>query len=106
MQVQDWTPVVFTKTKPVGTRTIEKKIKKTELKSGVKVDEDGEIKIKTVPREIATLITQARIAKKLTRKQLANNLNLKEDVIADIETFKAIYDGNLIAKIKKHLNII
>lgn len=43
--------------------------------------------------------------KKLTRKDLANKVNLKEDVIKDIETGKLLHDGNLIARIKKFLNV-
>lgn len=106
MQVQDWTPVILSKPSKPVTKTIQKKIKVSELKSGVKINENDEVKIIKVSREISTTITQARIAKKLTRKQLANNLNLKEDVITDIETGKAIYDGNLIARIKRSLNVI
>ena len=106
MQVQDWTPIILNKSSKPTAKIIQKKVKMPELKSGVKINENDEVKIIKVSREISLLITQARIAKKLTRKQLANNLNLKEDVITDIETGKAIYDGNLIARIKKSLNII
>jgi len=80
------------------------KKKKQTGNTSVKLDENDEIiSIKKVPKEISQLITNARIAKKLTRKDLANNLNLQECVITEIETGKAIYDGNLIAKIKKYL---
>jgi ribosome-binding protein aMBF1 (putative translation factor) len=108
MSHQDWKPVsISNPNKKCVEKNIEKRPDKVELKSGVKLDENDEvIKIKTVPREIGNLITNARITKKLTRKQLANNLNLKEDIIADIELGKGIYDGNLIAKIKKHLGVI
>ena len=101
---QDWKPIVFSK-KPI----LEKKIVKREKQitnSSVKLNENDEvIQIKTVPLEIAKLIIAARVSKKLTRQQLAQSVNIKEDIIANIENGKAIYDGNLIAKIKKKLLI-
>jgi ribosome-binding protein aMBF1 (putative translation factor) len=91
-------------------KNIQEKSKISHLSSGVKikVDESGEevIKINKVTKEISNLIISARLLKKLTRKQLANNLNLKEDIIVDIENGKAIYDGNIIAKIKKYLGVV
>lgn len=105
MEHQDWKAAILKPAAPKVVKTIVEK-KKLVDNSSVKVDENDEvIQIKKVPREMSKLITDARIAKKLLRKDLANQLNLKEDVIADIETGKAIYNGNQIAKIKKHLGI-
>ena len=105
MNHQDWTPVTINKNNdPVTKEIVEKK--KSTTNSSVKLDENDEvISIKTVPKDIAQLITDARVAKKLTRKNLANNLNLQESIITEIETCKAIYNGNLIAKIKKYLGV-
>uniref|UniRef100_A0A6C0DAI8 HTH cro/C1-type domain-containing protein n=1 Tax=viral metagenome TaxID=1070528 RepID=A0A6C0DAI8_9ZZZZ len=106
MEHQDWKPVVFTKPS-VGVKQIVKRQLTTTQNPSVKLDENDEvIKIKKVPSEISKLLTTARVSKKLTRKQLANQLNLKEDVITAIETGTAIYDGNQIAKIKRHLGIV
>ena len=92
---QDWTPVVLRK--PTGTKKISPE---------VFVDKpEKEIKIKYVSNDISQLIIAGRVAKKLTRKQLANELNYKEDVITDIETGKAIYNGNIIARIKRFLGV-
>ena len=106
MNHQDWLPIVLkNKVVPIKKETILRK--KVIDNSSVILDENEEVvKIKTVPREISNLIVNARVTKKLTRKQLANQLNLKEDIIADIESGKAIYDGNQIAKIKKFLGVI
>ena len=105
MSHQDWTPLILNKTNGPITREIVAK-KKDTTNSSIKLDENDEvIKIKTVPKATSTLITNARNLKKLTRKDLANKLNFKEDVITSIETGKAIYDGNQIAKIKKFLGI-
>lgn len=109
MSFQDWEPVIINKTlkknitgePPVNT--ILPKTKSTANPS-VKIGENDEIvSIKTVPKETSNRIIQGRMAKKMTRKMLANGLNLREDVIADIETSKAIYNGNLIARICKFL---
>jgi ribosome-binding protein aMBF1 (putative translation factor) len=100
---QDWNTVTFTKTpkksKPTG------KPSHTGNSSIILNDNDEIVKIKLVPREIGILINTARNVKKLTRKQLANQLNLKEDIITNIETGTAIYNGQLISTIKRKLNI-
>ena len=102
----DWTPVTLgVKSGPVTKEIVEKK--KINDNSSVKLDEnDNIISIKYVPADISKLIISARVLKKLTRKQLANGLNLKEDILADIETGKAVYNGVQIAKIKKYLGIV
>jgi len=103
--MQNWELVILNpKTGPVKKSIVAKK-KDTTIQ-GVKLDENDEVvSIKKVPTEISTLIVNARVSKKLTRKDLANQLSLREDVIADIELGKAIYNGSQIAKIKKHLGI-
>lgn len=108
MNYQDWSSVILKEkiNKQVNTQ---EKTKISHLNSGVKIKiEAGEeiVKINKVTKEVSNLITSARILKKITRKQLGNNLNLREDVIVDIENGKAIYDGNTIAKIKKYLGVI
>ena len=101
MDHQDWEPVSWSKKK----ETTEKK-PNVVRDTSVKLDENDEVMaIKYVPREVGTLITNARVANKLTRKELANKLNLKEDVITNIENGTAIYNGNQVAKIKKCLGI-
>jgi ribosome-binding protein aMBF1 (putative translation factor) len=109
MNHQDWNPVIVKEKINKQVNNIQEKTKMSHLNSGVKINiEGGEeiVKINKVTKEISNLITSARILKKLTRKQLANNLNLREDIIVDIEIGKAIYDGNTIAKIKKYLGVI
>jgi len=112
---QDWKTVVLRNPKKIEAKNLllhgkdiikKQDLSKPVVNSSVKLDEnDNVINIKYVPKEISQLIINARNLKKLTRKQLATQLNLKEDVMTSIENGKAIYDGNLIAKIKKHLGI-
>ena len=106
---QDWKPVILTKNVPkkqprnMVTRDT---LPKITTSSSVKLNENDEVtKIKYVTKDISQLITSGRINKKYTRKDLASKLNVKEDVITDIENGKAIYNGELIVKIKKVLEI-
>jgi ribosome-binding protein aMBF1 (putative translation factor) len=105
---QDWKPVIFSKTvltaqpKNLVNKNTLPKIK---VSSSVKLNENDEVtNIKLVPGDISTFIINKRNEKKYTRKYLAMQVGVKESVIADIENRKAIYDGNLIAKIKKILS--
>lgn len=105
MDYQDFKNVILKPKSKIEVKEIIEKKKNTTNSSILLNDNDEVIKIKKVSKEISNTIINARIFKKLTRKQLANQLNLKEDVITNIETGKAIYDGVLIAKIKKHLGV-
>ena len=52
--------------------------------------------------------TQARTAKKLTQKDLANKLNIQQNVYVSIENGKAIYDPStkkLIQNIERQLGL-
>lgn len=60
---------------------------------------------KKVSVEDSKKIVQARVAAKLTQAQLAQRLNISSKDINDIERGVALYNGNLIAKIKKLLKI-
>ena len=108
---QDWKPVMLTNTVKIAKNQPKEIVKKDEIfkpnvPCGVKLDENDEVtSIKYVTKEISQLIINARCAKKISRKDLAKNMNLKEDIIADIENGKAIYNGDQIAKIKKYLSI-
>ena len=95
---QDWKTIVLH-----NPKKIQEKVSVNTPKIPVNFEEIT--KVKYVSKEISQLIIDGRTAKKITRKQLANQLNLKEDIIAAIETGKAVYDGNQIAKIKKHLGV-
>lgn len=109
---QDWTNVVISNPKLVGKNQPKDIVKRDEVNkpstipSGVKLNENDEVtSIKYVPKDIAQLIVNARCAKKMSRKDLAHNMSIKEDIIADIETGKAIYNGDQIAKIKRYLGV-
>jgi len=70
------------------------------------VDDENDIKKpNTVSKEISKMIVDARVIQGLTRADLAKKLEVKVCIIDDIETGKAIYNGDFIAKVKKCLGI-
>ena len=104
MSHQDWTPVVINKTlnnntekKPQSTLTNQQK---------ALLSDDGEIhKVKYIDRELAQQIIQARVAKGLSRKQLAQALAVQECIVADYENAKAVYNGAMVNRFKTFLGI-
>jgi ribosome-binding protein aMBF1 (putative translation factor) len=102
MSQQDWTPVVITKNKPG-----DKKPQPTMTnQQKALLEDDGEVhKVKYVDRELAQEITKARVAKGLTRKQLANGMAIQECIVADYENAKAVYNGAMVNKFKTYLGI-
>lgn len=128
---QDWTPVVLQKTtkqkiaglntahavvaqKMAGTMATEKKIGAAENKSahssgglGMKKLEESteEFKHNTVNASLSKAITQARIAKKLTQKELATAINEKPQIIQEYESGKAIPNAQIINKLDRALGI-
>ena len=110
---QDWETVVFKKPiekldlKVAQRRGLTKSVLKTNVNDNSrKLDEETEIfKNKRIDTKTKELILKARIAKKITQKQLANQANLPLKVIADIESGRAIYDHKVIQRLKKSLGV-
>lgn len=98
---QDWTPVVFTKKKP------EKKNPAPQISHEKKLsDQNPEtFKHKTVPVHMAQAIAKARTDLKLTRTQLAQRINEKPSVVADIETGGCVYNHIHVNKVLKALGL-
>lgn len=127
---QDWTPVVIQKTtkqkvaglssahavaaqKMAGVMETEKKIGVGNKSAhsaggaGMKKLEDSteEFKHNTVNQNLSKSITQARIAKKLTQKELATMINEKPQIIQEYESGKAIPNPQIINKLDRALGI-
>ncbi len=102
-QFQDWEPVILKKSvKQKQTHTqIDPRVKKL-----IQLDNNtGEnLKIDTILDIDRKLITSLRISKGLSQDVLATKLNLRKDIIRDIENGKHPKDNQLINKIKKFLN--
>jgi len=71
-----------------------------------KLDNEEIPKLNFSNKDIADQIQQSRIAKKLTRENLAQLCSLPLSTIRDYETQKAIINGNELAKIGKALGVI
>lgn len=128
---QDWTPVVLSKTtkqkvaglssahavavqKMSGSLTTEKKHGAAENKSahtssglGLKKLEDSteEFKHDTVNQNLSKAISTARLAKKLTQKELATLINEKPQIIQEYESGKAIPNPQILNKLDRALGI-
>jgi putative transcription factor len=59
--------------------------------------------IQRVDKELSKAIMQARMAKKMTQKDLATAINAKPQLVAEYENGKAIPDGSVIAKLERQL---
>lgn len=113
---QDWTPVIFNKNnnskkKPTlndGSSTIISKPVYNKNNSGqfIKEDEEtGMVKINTYGTEYGKKVQQARCEKQLKQKDLAIKLNVKEDVVREIENGKGKVDGLVCSKIFSILGV-
>ena len=56
-----------------------------------------------VDKSLSKAIQQARMAKKMTQKDLATAINEKPQIIGEYENGKAIPNGQIIAKIERKL---
>lgn len=64
-----------------------------------------EIHVKTVPKEIATQVQQARTKVNKTQDELAKLVEVKLSAIKDLEAAEGPYDANLVSKIEKVLKV-
>jgi ribosome-binding protein aMBF1 (putative translation factor) len=99
---QDWEPVI------IHSKAAAKAVTKPQIQGKPKqlVDLESDTpKIRYVDHELSQQIVAARLAKKLNRKQLAQGMMIQESIVADYETGKAIYNGQMINRFKNFLGI-
>ena len=65
----------------------------------------GDVKIKKINSKIYQAVIKGRVSKKWDRKQLAQQISVKPQVIEELETGKAKYDIKLIQKLERKLGI-
>tara|TARA_B100000035_G_scaffold250945_1_gene219969 strand:- start:828 stop:1199 length:372 start_codon:yes stop_codon:yes gene_type:complete len=102
---QDWKTIVVHKKTSDKVKNASKKPSNTSLKNisiEKKADSD-DLHHKQITLKLRQDIMKARTSKSLTQKQLANSINLPQQVISDIESGKAIYNAGHINKIKRFL---
>lgn len=99
---QDWNYITLSKSKPQAKpKTFVQK-----EASSVKTNESGDIvQVKKVSPEMTRAIIDARIAKKWTQIQLANNSAVDVKSISEIERGGCIYNANVFNKLCKALGI-
>lgn len=112
---QDWKTVVLKPKKEVQTKVVEKSLLSNknscqhitnESINIKKLDaETEEFHHKKVPSNVGKDIVTARCARKLTQQALANSLNMNVKDIAEIESGRAIYNGQQLSKIKRFLGL-
>lgn len=117
MSHQDWDNVVFKKKAPTSVANAKSRgIKVSKELRGEKNEQykntlnkrkldNEEIEIKKIDFNLSKLIQKARVEKKLSQKQLAEQLNLKATVIQGYESGKAIPNKTLLYKMGKILNM-
>ncbi len=59
--------------------------------------------IEMMPRNIVAQLIAARVAKKLSQKQIASQLNIPQKTIQEIESHKHAKDMKLAQRIARHL---
>lgn len=102
INVQDWTTVVLKKKKE------KKKQKQLQIDPIVKKmnqldNNDDTCKAVSVSNDDRKLITSLRTARKITQEELAKMLNIKKEIIRDIENGSSIENKQMINKIKNFL---
>ena len=116
---QDWNPVVLKKnqkqlkemnngkvpTKIINNKNYQANSSSTQLSKKVLDENNDDFKIETVSRSLSVQIQKARTARKISQKDLANQLNTQLSVIQSYENGKATPDGAFLSKMSKILGV-
>mmetsp|Transcript_20506 Transcript_20506/g.29353 ORF Transcript_20506/g.29353 Transcript_20506/m.29353 type:complete len:169 (-) Transcript_20506:424-930(-) len=70
-----------------------------------KIEESDELKLNKVDKSLSKAIQQARMAKKMTQKDLATKINEKPQVVGEYESGKAVPNGQIIVKMERVLGV-
>ena len=108
---QDWTPVVFSKSSvqkhAANTEQQRNMSKQTKEQANTKrLDASTEPeKIAQLPRNISVQLVAARVAKKMSQKDLATQMNIPIKTIQDIENHRYKNDIQLAQRIARKLGV-
>jgi putative transcription factor len=97
MSFQDWEKVFMTNNKDKNEKIV--------TKQKPIVDTHQAEPLPKITVELKTAIQQARLAKKISQKDLAQKLNLPVSIIIDYEKGSAIPNNSFIAKLEKTLEV-
>jgi len=98
MQHQDWETVVLRKPKPPPPKQISSQKPKIEK-------EGEEFNLPKIGQNLKLAIQQARLAKKMTQKQLADKLNVPVQEVAKYESGKTVPNHQFINRIERVLGV-
>ena len=96
----DSTPVVF--------RKIKQKVFKPKTKEAakfIKLDNNEIIKPNKIHKDTSHILQQGRLAKKLSQKQLSQQLHMPMRIIKDIESGKAPRNKALFQRLARYLGV-
>jgi len=100
MEHQDWKPVVLRKPAHLVPGA------KKSGGGGPKPPKEGdEFKLPKIGANLKVAIMQARVAKKMSQKDLAQRLGVPPDIINKYETGKIVPNNSFIAKMEKTLGV-
>ena len=107
---QDLNQVVFRKpTKKSSNNTHSKKpdniISTIKVYDPANPDAEPMIKPKMIDVEFSKQLVDARVAKGMTQKQLANALSIDVSIINDYERGQGVKSGPIVSKMKRYLGI-
>jgi len=115
MEHQDWKPIILNSSKNIPKHKqqteIVPKFKSSNSNSSninaakIERDEEEGKKLKTYGAEYGKKVTDARTSRKLTQKQLAQQLNVRQDVVQKLENGSGLVDGNICGKIFRILGV-
>lgn len=102
---QDWEPVVLTTTAKKKKEAEDVRLPKGPTRAQ-KLDANTEGgSHKKIPKVLADAIRARRTELKLTQDQLAQRVNVRANVVNDIESQRGVYDSSVVEKIKRVLGI-
>ena len=106
---QDWNQVVFNKVKDESTKNKEKRNKSgKKLNIGEKLHKVDNTEIDIVDKvklSTSRAISKRRTELRLSQKEVASQINEKQEVISQYESGKAIPKQNILQKLEKVLGI-
>ena len=103
MEHQDWKPVVLRK--PAHLVPGAKKSGGGGGGGPKPLKEGDEFKLPKIGANLKVAIMQARVAKKMSQKDLAQRLGVPPDIINKYETGKIVPNNSFIAKMEKALGV-
>lgn len=99
---QDWNEVVLKK--PIEIKNVTNNNPKTNIIKKLEQN-DNIVSLPKLNLELKTSIQKARLAKKMTQKQLASLMNVNVQMINQYENGKIIPNNNFISRLEKILNV-